>query len=80
LSLGVLKLFFLELTLAFFDKCLVLGNFCLDICDVLGDNILLVSKSLGGSGAVDSSLLGLFSDLDDSAGNIGDTGGWASAG
>jgi hypothetical protein len=73
LGLSILELFILELLLAFLDKCLVLGDFGLDVSDVLGNDVFLVSKSLGGSGAVDSSLLGLLGDLDDGACNISDT-------
>ena len=73
LGLSILELFVLELLLAFLDKGLVLGDFGLDVSDVLGNDVFLVSKSLGGSGAVNSSLLGLLGDLDDGACNISDT-------
>jgi hypothetical protein len=73
LGLGVFELFLLELGFALFDLLLVLFNFFLDVLDVLGNDVLLVGKSLGGSCALDSLSLGFFGDLHDGAGNISDT-------
>lgn len=77
LSLGILQLFILQLASAFLDQFLVLSNFLFQVVNVLGDDVLLVDESLGGSGTLLSLSLGLLSDLHNGGSDISDTGSWA---
>jgi len=77
LSLGVLGLFILELGSAFLDQFLVLSNFLFQVRNVLGNDVLLVGESLGGSGALDSLALGILGGLHNGGGDVLEAGGWA---
>ena len=77
LSLSILQLFILELGSAFLDLFGVLSNFIFQVSNVLGNDVLLVGESLGGSGALDSLFLSVLGGLHNGSGDVGQAGGWA---